>query len=695
MYTFVPKEHETKMKQKVFDSVEAICKYSLLPIPTDVQEWVNGLIKRVDKETRKEKARSAMTWLKMALLHAHNDKRLKQAIIDLLGTSYFTKNLRHFQFYDELKKHATRHGKMLGQKMKEYYDAENLKEQLGPVECRLHQGREWKTQEHFIKPGAAPLHTAGGVFESEAVYIHVLRMVALAIDADFQQYCTNLASEHNGQLRGVPIKGVTRMWNKMQSRTDHRFLSQDLLDANMTKRCAQNIDINRNAITFQTVADMKGFIAAAETAFDGVARFKNMFAFDAARAKSQLYYRTFMINVVWPPVEGDYCRTFRELALKHKSTWTDYSETMPQDITFSGSRWRLQCKQAILLLEQLAQDDAAFKFICETQLLLQPYLEGRMHTHLMYKIARSESDTALHSDFKTNDNVKGAGQSFEAIEDAALQEVVEAMKEGGDKNMLLLRHCWEGHAKASIALVNAGANIEIGDDSGAIAGGASKNSTSLQLAALNGHISVVDALIKQGAKVGHRTQGYPPLFNATSNGHVQVVSILLEAGADKDCRKNADGTGSTCLICACQNGNMDVAEIILNKKPDIEAKNSHGQSALSVAVTYGHADVVRILLSHGAQVDAMHGSTGQTALIVAVQKGFLDVVEVLLDHGAEIDKKNKVQDSALSVAVMRKNPPMVKLILTRGADSAGLLRCQKHGGSGENRRTHPCHAQSL
>jgi ankyrin repeat protein len=125
---------------------------------------------------------------------------------------------------------------------------------------------------------------------------------------------------------------------------------------------------------------------------------------------------------------------------------------------------------------------------------------------------------------------------------------------------------------------------------------------------------------------------------------------------------------------------MDVAEIILNKKPDIEAKNSHGQSALLVAVTYGYADVVRILLSHGAQVDAMHGSTGQTALIVAVQKGFLDVVEVLLDHGAEIDKKNKVQDSALSVAVMRKNPPMVKLILTRGADSAGLLQDAKNMG---------------
>ena len=59
--------------------------------------------------------------------------------------------------------------------------------------------------------------------------------------------------------------------------------------------------------------------------FDGVARAKNMFAFSEAQAAKQMHYRTFMVNLVWPPKEGTgYARTYAELLKQAGPTWDAY-----------------------------------------------------------------------------------------------------------------------------------------------------------------------------------------------------------------------------------------------------------------------------------------------------------------------------------------------------------------------------------
>ena len=69
--------------------------------------------------------------------------------------------------------------------------------------------------------------------------------------------------------------------------------------------------------------------------FDGVARTKNMFAFSEARAEQQLHYRTFMMNMVWPPKgKGRHSRTFAELADGASSMWDTYQ--VPSSFPASG-----------------------------------------------------------------------------------------------------------------------------------------------------------------------------------------------------------------------------------------------------------------------------------------------------------------------------------------------------------------------
>jgi hypothetical protein len=50
----------------------------------------------------------------------------------------------------------------------------------------------------------------------------------------------------------------------------------------------------------------------------------------------------------------------------------------------------------------------------------------------------------------------------------------------------------------------------------------------------------------------------------------------------------------------------------------------------------GHANVVRMFLDHGADVNAQGGRLG-SALIAACQKGHLAAAKVLIDIGADMD----------------------------------------------------------
>ncbi|RPB21249.1 ankyrin, partial [Terfezia boudieri ATCC MYA-4762] len=59
-------------------------------------------------------------------------------------------------------------------------------------------------------------------------------------------------------------------------------------------------------------------------------------------------------------------------------------------------------------------------------------------------------------------------------------------------------------------------------------------------------------------------------------------------------------------------------------------------TALYSAAYSGHADVVRLLLEKGANIEATRSDDGATALDSAAYSGHADVVRLLLEKGANI-----------------------------------------------------------
>ena len=90
-----------------------------------------------------------------------------------------------------------------------------------------------------------------------------------------------------------------------------------------------------------------------------------------------------------------------------------------------------------------------------------------------------------------------------------------------------------------------------------------------------------------------------PLMVAVKEGNSDVVKALLSAG---DVNVNVtDEGGNTPLIEAARFGHDDIARALIARGASLEKKNLRGDTALSLAVTNGHDEVVKVLKEAGAK----------------------------------------------------------------------------------------------
>ena len=90
------------------------------------------------------------------------------------------------------------------------------------------------------------------------------------------------------------------------------------------------------------------------------------------------------------------------------------------------------------------------------------------------------------------------------------------------------------------------------------------------------------------------------------------------------------------LIQNASEGNLDEVRRLLYAGANVNAQLDEGITALIIASSKGHVDVVRLLLQQsGVEVNA-RAENGATALVVASLAGYDDVVRELLRH-SEVD----------------------------------------------------------
>ena len=129
------------------------------------------------------------------------------------------------------------------------------------------------------------------------------------------------------------------------------------------------------------------------------------------------------------------------------------------------------------------------------------------------------------------------------------------------------------------------------------------------------------------------------LIDATEAGDIESIKQHLAAGADVNA---TDEVGRTPLHYASANGHKEVAELLISKGVDLNAKdNNDGWIPLHYAVVNGQKVTAELLITKGADVNAKVESgsyKGMTPLGLVADDATADL---LRKHGGKTKKELK------------------------------------------------------
>lgn len=165
----------------------------------------------------------------------------------------------------------------------------------------------------------------------------------------------------------------------------------------------------------------------------------------------------------------------------------------------------------------------------------------------------------------------------------------------------------------------------------------------------------------------------PTLLQAAEAGQTAVALAHLDNSADVDA---TDSTGTTALMWAAYNGDLELVERLIATGADVNARNEFGTSAITEAAIVGNAQMLRALLAGGADPNT-ENPEGETPLMAVARTGRIDAAGALIDAGAHVNaREDWGGQSAIMWAAARGHPAMIEFLAANGADvnAHGVVR---------------------
>uniref|UniRef100_A0A8D0EIK1 Retinoic acid induced 14 n=1 Tax=Strix occidentalis caurina TaxID=311401 RepID=A0A8D0EIK1_STROC len=145
----------------------------------------------------------------------------------------------------------------------------------------------------------------------------------------------------------------------------------------------------------------------------------------------------------------------------------------------------------------------------------------------------------------------------------------------------------------------------------------------------------------------------------------------------RDAKRSKDREGRTCHFhLAATKGHAECLRIMVTHGTDVTAQDGAGHSALHLAAKNSHTDCIKRLLQSKCPADSTDNS-GKTALHYAgnffvesfdICRWMDNFCKYLLDHGADINTRDKNGRTALMMACEVGSLNMVEAFLRKGAD---------------------------
>ncbi len=155
------------------------------------------------------------------------------------------------------------------------------------------------------------------------------------------------------------------------------------------------------------------------------------------------------------------------------------------------------------------------------------------------------------------------------------------------------------------------------------------------------------------------------LKHVAQNADASFVEAVLDVGANIDLQ---DGEGFTALNSAISVAYWENVLLLLKRGANPNIPTQAGFFPLHAAVLVGRADIVEELLKAGANPNLVQGDKYSTVLFMAVTYRNADMVRLLLQHGADANAVSWGVKHALTQAVLQDDVAIVRSLLESGAN---------------------------
>ncbi|KAH8325574.1 hypothetical protein KR067_001812 [Drosophila pandora] len=226
--------------------------------------------------------------------------------------------------------------------------------------------------------------------------------------------------------------------------------------------------------------------------------------------------------------------------------------------------------------------------------------------------------------------------------------------------------------------------------------------TPLHLACISGSVDVVAALIRMAPHPCllniQNDVAQTPLHLAALTAQPNIMRMLLLSGAEPTVR---DRHGNTALHLSCIAGEKQCVRALTEKfgameiheahrqyghrsndkavsslsyarlPADLEIRNYDGERCVHLAAEAGHIDILRILVSHGADINAREGKSGRTPLHIAIEGCNEDLANFLLDECEKLNLETATFAglTAYQFACIMNKSRMQNILEKRGAET--------------------------
>ena len=238
----------------------------------------------------------------------------------------------------------------------------------------------------------------------------------------------------------------------------------------------------------------------------------------------------------------------------------------------------------------------------------------------------------------------------------------------------LMIAAWEGNVPLMELFASRGGDVDKANALG---------ETALMHAAWKGRMAAVQWLLAHGARVEREAMQWTALHYAVFAGHDEIAELLLDRGADINARSP---NGSSVLMMAVYEDRENLARWLLAKGADTRVRNENGNGALDWAMKFNHMSIARMVSTQeefrvaASRPKTDWGEVRKSEPIPKDMEELLSIREILVSRNFPLDKIDRriaaMRAKYARQSLKRDMPPPTVLEITAERGAPGNQRAR-------------------